>query len=324
MNLSVLRSKGFRTALGVCALALIVAPLALSWGMNAHNVVSHEATQLLSGDLKGFFEANMASLLAFSNEPDIVSRTDPSEGPNHYLDLDMFDSPPFDRILADEDEFRRRFGAKAAEGGRLPWAAADRYKALVEALRARDYEKILTEAGYLSHYVADSTMPLHATKNYKGQFSGNVIFPGDGPERHVHVRFEIGMVDMHLDEIEEKVSKRAGTLRELGDPAAVVLENLKKSYEHINAVLEADRARLKPGETPSPEYYRALYNEVGWIAADQLTLATRDVAGLWQRAWLEAGSPKLPAAEVVLSRKAAQRRAAERGGPGDNETENTN
>ena len=57
---------------------------------------------------------------------------------------------------------------------------------MVEALRAGDWTSAVTWAADLGHYTADSHQPLHCTKNYDGQNTGN-----DG----VHFRFEVMMMD---------------------------------------------------------------------------------------------------------------------------------
>ena len=285
--------------------ALVVVPL-YGWGISGHQLVTYNAVELLPAGLKGFFEANLASIEAFSNEPDLLSARDATEGPNHYFDLDAFDSPPFEKIPSDEKAFVEKFGRDALKKGRLPWAVGERYRALVDAFAKKDLQRALKEAGYLSHYAADSTMPLHATVNYKGQLSGNVIFKGDSPARHVHARFEIGMIDAHLGKLQEALSKRELKVRAVKDPAAMTFEALKKAYPLANDILKADRALLVRGDLLSREYYSGLYEKTGHIAEEGLAGAVELVASYWISAWKEAGSPRLPVVEVVLSKPPAE------------------
>lgn len=282
--------------------------VALAWGVSGHHVVTFHATGLLPEELRGFFRANTESLLAFSAEPDLLAERDPTEGPNHYFDLDAFDKPPFDNIPTAEAAFKKRFGADAAGKGRLPWAIEDHYNSLVDAFRDKDLQAILKHAGFLSHYVADATMPLHATVNYKGQFSGNVIFDVDRQSpasihRHVHVRFEIGMIDANRSDIELKTAELLSNPRRVDDPAAAALELAKDSYAHIDTILIADRALLQPGARISdadPGYYEKLYAQTSDLAAARLAAAATAVASLWQSAWEDAGRPKFLAAKVIL------------------------
>ena len=286
----------------VVAALLTICPAAFPWGITAHQFITHRAASLLPAPLEGFFAANMEALVTFSNEPDLLAAADPAEGANHYLDLDEFADAPFDEIPSDQKAFVAKFGEDALGRGRLPWAVEDRYKALVVAFRTKDLSGILREAGHLSHYVGDATMPLHATKNYKGQYSGNVIFDRDTTDRHIHVRFEIEMVDRHRSEIQEAIAARAGQTHEIADPAAAALSLIKRSYLHIDAILAADRALLKPGDEVTQEYYDELYERVGGVAKSQLAIAATEVASFWVSAWREAGEPELPAGEVVIAK----------------------
>jgi len=268
--------------------------------MTGHKIATKAAVSLVERRLRTFFSANLESLVAFSNEPDVLSKVDSKEVPSHFLDLDLFGESPFVNIPADEKAFVAQFGAEALEKGRLPWAVRDTYDALVRAFEKRNYEEILRNAGHLSHYVADATMPLHATKNYKGQSSGNVIFEGDAPDRHVHVRFEIGMIDAYRDAVEKGMASRFGRVRRIANPAEEAMALLKLSYAYIDPILEADKALLASGEKPTPSYYAGMYDRVGDIAERQLALAATEVASFWTSAWEAGGKPKLPDARVVL------------------------
>jgi hypothetical protein len=287
------------TLIGLILFAVLSAA-AFAWGFAGHDMVTHHAVGLVSGDLGAFLNANMATLVAFSAEPDVLSEGNASEAPNHFFDMDAFDKPPFAAIPSTEAAFVGKFGKDATKEGRLPWAAADAYKALVDSMRAKDYEGVLRNAGHLSHYVADSTMPLHATKNYKGQATGNVILVDRTPDRHVHVRFEVGMIEANRDEIDSLIGKRAGGVHRIADPAAETINNLRNSYSLVDSVLTADRQILKPGEAVTPQYFKELYERVGGIAVSQMAFAAGEVASFWESAYEDAGRPSIPALEVKL------------------------
>jgi len=269
--------------------------------MVAHQLVCDDAASVLPDGLKGFFEANAPNIRGFANEPDAISIIDSSTGPNHFIDLDAYSKPPFDDVPSDEKELIAKFGADALKGGRLPWAIRDEYSALVDSLEKRDYEAILKHAGHLGHYVADATMPLHSTKNYKGQFTANVIFDApDDPNRHVHVRFEIGMIDANRQDVAQRVLKRVRKPHAVLDPAAEGLALAKVSFEYINPILDADRELLKPGGEVTPAYFDGMYKKLGDLAAQQMALAATEVASYWQTAWEQAGKPELYQARIVL------------------------
>jgi hypothetical protein len=301
MNLSALRSRRVFVVLAALCVVALATTAAFAWGFTGHEMITHQAVALLSGNLGAFLTANADSLQAFSDEPDVISEGNRDEQINHFLDMDAFGVPPFSAIPDDESEFVRRFGKDALKEGRLPWAAAGEYKALVQAFKAGDKEAILRHGGHLSHYVADSTMPLHATKNYKGQATGNVIFAEGGSDRHVHLRFEVGMVEANRDAIAALMAKRAGGVHQVGNPATEVLNNLRNGYSLIDRLLAADREVLPEGAPMTPAYYKNMYAKVGDIAADQMAFAAGEVASFWRSAYVEAGSPMLPTDHVTLA-----------------------
>jgi len=303
MNPSASRNRRRLAAIAAAAAVVGVASAAFAWGMVAHAIVTRQATRLLPSALRPFFAANEKNLVLFSNEPDAKAEIDPAERPNHFLDLDAFDQPPFANVPLDEKAFVEKYGKDAEKDGRLPWAAGDSYRALVKAFADRDYDAILKSAGYVAHYVADSTMPLHATKNYKGQDSGNVIFEGGALDRHVHVRFEIGMIETYRQTVEARVAEKLAKAHKVTDPAGESFVLLAVSYNFIEPILAADREFLKEGQPVTPQYYAGMYGRVGGLAVKQMALAATEVASYWQSAWEEAGSPNLVAGEVVLQTK---------------------
>ena len=56
--------------------------------------------------------------------------------------------------------------------GIVPWQVATMKNQLTAAFRAGDTDRILYLAADLGHYVADACVPLHTTRNYNGQLSG--------------------------------------------------------------------------------------------------------------------------------------------------------
>ncbi len=320
MSRSALQNSLVKAAV-VAGLILSAGAAALGWGMTGHEIAVRRAVGILPDEMKPFFVANRENITLFADEPDALSRVDSSEGANHYLDLDAFDSYPFHNIPADEAEFAKRFGAEATGKGRLPWAVRDTYGRLVAAFRARDYEAILEHAGYLAHYVSDSTMPLHATKNYKGQETGNVVFSTEAADRHVHVRFEIGMIDLYFDDIDKAVAAAVGQPHRVEDAAAEALANLKASYSLIDRILETDKEALAPEGKADTLYYKTMYDKVGDVAKAQLALAAEEVASYWRSAWEDAGKPRLIAGEVRLTVDPLTIKPAEKAGNQGNETE---
>jgi len=105
------------------------------------------------------------------------------------------------------------------ERGLLPWTVNREFDRLVKAFRERDWTEARLAAAHLSHFVADATMPLHATHNYDGQFTGN---------HGVHRRIEVEMVARY-----HNVSVIAPSgITEIG-PGRVAFQEIERAWASV-------------------------------------------------------------------------------------------
>jgi hypothetical protein len=181
-------------------------------------------------------------------------------------------------------------------------------------------KNVLVYSGILAHYIGDLTQPLHITKNYDG---------GDTGQKGIHAFFETKLIDAQPHGFDKQAFDYAmnanaanALLKAAADKSSKI--SLKKwmpvewsfvvaldSNEIMESVLKLDRdvaivtknrkladsfasdsnygldvltSRRSPNEVAS-EFNEVLTQRVG-LAADFLAL-------LWDRAWVEGGSPKL-------------------------------
>ncbi len=279
--------------LGALLLLLAAAPEAGAWGFAGHRLVNGQAVRTLPPPLRTLFEGNEAWLREHAIDPDLwVIAGREGELPNHFLNLDTFGAYPFAEVPAAEAEHLARFGAAAAESGRLPWRVADVYRELVAAFMARDPARVLERAAVLGHYVGDAHVPLHAVLNYDGQLSG---------QKGVHARWESELVDRFERQIEARVEPGAAV--RVDDPAALVLDVLRESFARAQETLAADKEVAGPrdfADTPEDDrydeaYYSRLYEREGESLVSRLDAAATALGSLWLSAWEEAGRPELDA-----------------------------
>ena len=79
---------------------------------------------------------------------------------------------PFSDLPGTEAALKARHAEEAGKVGRLPWLVQESYARLVEAFKARDKARILTESDMLAGLVADLHNPLALTDNADGQKTG--------------------------------------------------------------------------------------------------------------------------------------------------------
>jgi len=76
--------------------------------------------------------------------------------------------------------------------GILPWAILKTADSLPSCFENNDMHKAMLLAADLGHYIGDSHMPLHITRNYNGQYTG---------QYGVHSRYESNMIGTFQNQI---------------------------------------------------------------------------------------------------------------------------
>jgi hypothetical protein len=261
------------------ALAICAAP-ALAWESAAHRAVTRLAVAgLAPGPLKTAFAAHLAGLEQLSVEPDLIREAgDREEGRRHYIDLEYYGRDPFAALNPSEAATAARFGARTLrKSGTLPWTIEADAERLAAAWRAGDCREAMRLAGFLSHYVADASQPLHTTKYFDG-------YPQD---RGIHLRMERS-ADAYLWQLERAAAPRVH-VEPIDDVWTPVIAELRASYALVPQTMAADRAARAAAQSTA-QYQRLLIgSERGWIVT-QLAAAASVLASIWQLEWERGGA----------------------------------
>lgn len=90
--------------LPLAAVLLAAMPLALrpdappAWGFFGHRKINHQAVFTLPPEMLVFFKKNIDYLTEHAVDADNRRYASPHEAPRHFLDLDRYGPPPFDRL----------------------------------------------------------------------------------------------------------------------------------------------------------------------------------------------------------------------------------
>jgi hypothetical protein len=241
----------------------------------AHQVVASAAIDTLPKQLKAFYKAHRAEMPSLALEPVF-----PSRGPDRRFLVDRLLPFPFADLPRSEAELKARFGEKAEGIGRLPWLLQESYARLVEAMKAGDKDKVLSESDTLVGLVVDLRSPLNLTENYDGQRTG---------QHGLFVRIEEKLPQALGKDL--KVSPDAA--RYLDNPKEYVFSMIEATYVWVDNVLylEALSRRGKAGY--GDPYFEDLGRRVGPVLRDLLSRATEDAGSYWYTAWSVAGRPDL-------------------------------
>ena len=224
-----------------------------------------------------------------ASDADYRKDTDPTEGKKHYLDIDSY--PEFiatGTIPQTLDSAIALHGiAFVEDNGILPWAIERTFDSLRNCMQRLDFLKAQIFAADLGHYVADGHMPLHITKNYNGQLTGNT---------GIHSRYESTMINARIGEI--VYSGEDAT--EITNVNQYIFDYLYANFIYCDSVIAADNY----AKSQSSTYSSATYKNALWAKSKSFTIplferGSHALAALIYTAWLQAGSPPLTASEIA-------------------------
>lgn len=259
------------------------------WGGAIHRVINRNAMSNLPPDFQGFAQwSDQIEVLATA--ADDRKDSTPGEDIKHYINIDAFAEFKAGTFPHSYDQAVAKYGLTRIQNeGTGPWALESAYHDLVTAFRAQDWPTVVTVAADMGHYTGDLHQPLHITENYDGQMTG---------QSGVHSRFESRLTSRHLPEF----TPLPGAAARVDSPIERIFEWIGTTYPGVAGIMAADKGAKSQagGSTSSEAYYTAFWEGVGqdtwyWVAS-----ASKDLAGLWYSAWLEAGSPALPGTTPVV------------------------
>ena len=290
---------------------LLVPIESFPWGEDGHILITQKAIGMLPEAMRPLFESNAAELARLSNVPDKEWKAKPEYKERnawHYLDIDLFDyGYPFNDFPRDRQAADKLYKQKEKKAGYLPWTIEDFYRKLVEAFKKADGDAIIENAGLISHFAGDSTMPLHATRNYNGKFSGNLYYkvPWNAPEyvdKGIHQRFELGLLKHRLEDYMREIETTRDDLQPIDNVIEHAFAVIVDSYWHIDYLIYFDKViskdlgitvELQSFQNHREAYYDLLDKHLGWLVVRQLKAGALYLGNLWFSAWQEAGRPQL-------------------------------
>jgi alkylated DNA nucleotide flippase Atl1 len=282
---------------GAAALVAAASVSVRAWGMDVHRLLTARALDQLPADLKPFFAERRDFISEHAVDPDLwrvvgLKGDLGTEDPNHFVDLDELDTPPFSAIPRDWNAYVAKYGIeKANQGGHLPWRAEELYNRLVSTFEdiakgtgptyAPDNARYLVAV--LSHYVEDAHVPFHATGNHDGQLTN---------QRGIHARFESDLVLRNI----ETVKWTAARVRPVPNIRDFMFETLIESQSLVDPLLRADRKATEGRDFYDDGYYTAFLAGARPILEKRMNDAVSGVVSVIVSAWDKAGRPKLPLA----------------------------
>ena len=277
---------------------------ALAWGNEGHIYVNRVAAEKIPASMPRFLRRAVVEIAYLGPEPDrwrnpAEFALKNSQEPDHFIDLERVDW--LDPLPRGRYEFYRKLYEKRAATtdhpddylpehvGLQPYISMEVYGRLKAAFR--EYRKLQADhqptasveqaiifyAGWMGHYVADGSQPLHTTIRYNGWVGAN---PNGYTTLHdIHSQFETAYVGGNISA--KNFAGLVNPPEKLDDPFVRYVAYLRES----NGLVEKVYAIEKAGgfrEKGSPEAFE--------FTTHRLAAGSQMLLNLWYTAWLESAA----------------------------------
>lgn len=269
----------------------------LSWGFQAHKIINHTAIFTLPPELFGFYKQYAQIIKEQAVNPDRRRYMLKNEAPKHYIDLEYYKVN--DSLILDLNWLNmvEKYGQDSLmEYGILPWNLKATKKRLERAFKAKNIIDIIRYSADLGHYIADAHVPLHTTKNYDGQLTG---------QRGIHAFWESRLPELFSPDYDLFVGK-ASYIYNLD---SLILNIILESHHALDSVLTFEKEltqTLKPGlkyayiskKNGLQKNYSAYFSKRYHLLLKgqverRMRAAIKRVGDFWFTAWVNAGQPTL-------------------------------
>ena len=168
---------------------------------------------------------------------------------------------------------------------------------LQKAFEAKDINRVMRLSAEMGHYIGDAHVPLHTTKNYNGQLTGQ-----DG----IHAFWESRIPELFAN---EEFDFFVGPAEYIENPRDYFWDIVLDSYLLVDSVLSIEmrlRNNFPPDQqfcyeerldrtirTQCKAFAEAYYRELDGMVEERMRDAVLAVGSSWYTAWVNAGQPDI-------------------------------
>lgn len=289
----------------MASLAMLLTPLLSrttqqndpKWGFWAHRYINRMAVFRLPAEMLPFYKKQIDFIAENAVNPDKRRYAVVGEAEKHFIDLDVYGSN-FSSILPKKwDEAVEKFGEDSLrKHGIAPWNLQIVALQLTNAFHDKDITRILKLSADLGHYVGDIHVPLHTTKNYNGQLTG---------QEGIHAFWESRLPEL----LAEDYNFWIGPAQYIQDLPESIWNAVNQSHIACDSVLTFEKEltqQWKKGEkysyqvrlnqntkVYSNEFSKAYHDLLDGQVERQMRAAIQMTGNIWYTCWINAGQPDL-------------------------------
>jgi hypothetical protein len=294
-------------AAAVVLLPMMFVQQSFAWGMDGHMMINRIAGANLPAAVPAFLRSPAAldALEYYGPEPDrwrspAEPELNAAQAPEHFIDLEWADlAGPLPRRRYDYIHALAVAQAKHPDiqltpekVGLQPYVTTEVYERLQSAFR--DYRALVAAkkdtkpseaeivflSGWLGHYVADGSMPLHTSIQYNGWIGPNPN--GYTTEHHIHALFESEFVHANVKSSDFAPMVEASKPVVMGD----VFDEYMAYLRHSNSLVEQTYRLEKAGA------FTGAGTPAGKAFVDrQLAAGAVELRNMIYTAWMKSAEP---------------------------------
>jgi Zinc dependent phospholipase C len=276
----------------------LIAQHSFCWGFFGHKKINYYAVFLLPPEMMVLYKPQIDFLSEHAVDPDKRRYAVPEEGPRHYIDIDHYGVYPYDSLPKKWNDAVAKYSADTLNTyGIVPWWLQTMLFRLTDAFKEKNQTKILKYSAEIGHYMADSHVPLHATKNHNGQYTD---------QKGIHGFWESRVPELLAD---KEWDFFIGKAEYINNPADFIWKRVMESAAAADSVLtfEKELSNTFPGDQKfsfedrngiiirqySAAFSKAYDKKLLGMIERRMRQSIYAVASFWYTAWINAGQPDL-------------------------------
>ena len=268
------------------------------WGFYAHKKINYYAVFLLPPQMLLFYKPHIAFISEHAVDPDKRRYSVAAEGARHFIDIDHYGDYPYQELPHKwKDAVEKYSEDTLLKYGIVPWHIQTMLGRLTKAFKEKNFSSILKNSAEIGHYIADAHVPLHASVNYDGQFTG---------QKGIHAFWESRIPELIA---EKNFNFFIGKAQYIKEPSVFIWQRVLESALATDSVLRFEKKLSQ--HFPSDKKYSfekrnnvliKQYSSSYTIAYDKMLNGMVErrmrqsifaVASFWYTAWVNAGQPDL-------------------------------
>jgi hypothetical protein len=267
------------------------------WGFYAHSLINRMAVFSLPPELIGLYKSEIQFITEKAVNPDRRRYAVEGEAEKHYIDLDHYgDSALIILPIYWNDALEKFSEDSLRQNGIGPWSAYLTFISLTKAFESKNKAAILRLSADLGHYLGDLNVPLHTTKNYNGQLTG---------QNGIHGFWESRIPELQAADYPLWVGKAEYVER----PQQAIWDAVANAHSQVDSVLlveleltlafpEDQKYSYEERNGLTVRVYSREFTEAYAIALDgqvqrQMKRSIKMISDFWYTAWINAGQPDL-------------------------------